>query len=133
MLISVSPDFMSDTFQIRTKDNAQLNIHLTYKWQFKVDESDSYKVFALKDFIGYPCQTLCSAIREEAARHNFEEFHKNTVALIQKAIFKEHIIKYDSGKEEKVVGLYFPENKFLVSAVDVKELTPVNKDISTLL
>lgn len=124
---------MSDKFSVRTKDNTQLTLHLTYKWRFCVDESDAYKAFNLKDFIGYACNTLCSEIREEAARHVFEEFHNNTAHLIQKVLFKEHVVKYDSGKEEKVFGLYFPENKFLVSEVDVKSVVPANPEINQLL
>jgi len=58
--IKIGPDFVSDTFEVRTKDNAQLSLSLTYKWEFLVDDKDSYKLFTLQDFIGYSCGTLCS-------------------------------------------------------------------------
>lgn len=127
------PDFMSDIFQVRTKDNAQLRLHITYKWEFLVDNDDAHKVFALNDFIGYSCHSLCSAIREEAAQHNFEDFHNSTVKIIRAALFKPHTIEFSNGAQVVVQGKYFDEVKFLVSEIDVKEITPVNEEISSLL
>lgn len=131
--VLLGPSFMSDIFQIRTKDNADLRLHLTYKWQFMVDESDAFKIFALNDFIGYSCQSLCSGIREEAARHNFEDFHNQTVQIIRGALFKDYTITNSKGVQSVVHGLYFEEMNFLVSEIDVKEVTPVNEEINNLL
>jgi len=33
-IIRTGPDYMSDSFQVRTKDNAQLDCHVSYKWKF---------------------------------------------------------------------------------------------------
>jgi len=132
-IIRIGPDYMSDNFQVRTKDNAQLDVHVSYKWQFLVDKDDIHKVFVINDFIGYACQSLCSSIREEAAKYTFEEFHNSTVQLVRKSLFKENVVKYENSIEEKIMGVYFPENKFLVSEIDVKTIEPVNQEISSLL
>jgi major vault protein len=131
--VRIGPDFMSDKFEVRTKDNAQLSLLLTYKWEFIVDKSEAYKVFALPDFIGYSCTTLCSRIREEAAKFTFEEFHSKTVGLIRSVLFQDHIVSNTKGEKSKVHGLYFDEIKLLISEVDVKEVTPVNDEINNLL
>lgn len=120
--IRTGPDFMSDRFEVRTKDNAQLSLLLTYKWEFLVDKEESFKVFALPDFIGYACTTLCSRIREEAAKFTFEEFHGKTVGLIRKCMFQDHDVAIGkSGKRVKAHGLLFEEQKLLISEVDVKD------------
>lgn len=130
--VRVGPDFMSDKFDVRTKDNAALSLLLTYKWEFLVDEKEANLVFSLPDFIGYSCTTLCSRIREEAAKYTFEEFHSSTVGIIHKTLFAEHQLMV-RGEKSKVTGLYFPEIRFLVSEVDIKDVSPVNQEINTLL
>lgn len=130
--VRLGPDFMSDLFQVRTRDNAALSLHLTYKWEFLVSEQEANLVFSLQDFIGYSCTTLCSRIREEAAKYTFEEFHSRTVGIIHKTLFEEQEIEV-RGTKQKLTGLYFPEIKFLVSEVDVKDVAPVNQEINILL
>lgn len=126
------PDFVSDSFRVSTKDNAELSILLTYKWEFLVDESDSHVMFRMLDFIGYICATLMSRVRELAALFTFEEFHSGTVSLIRKHLFNES--KVNVGNEEKsVLGIYFDEIKLLVSEIDVKSISPVNNQINDLL
>jgi len=110
-----------------------LSLLLTYKWQFLVDEVETYKVFSLPDFIGYSCTTLCSRIREEAAQYTFEEFHGKTVGLIRKAVFKDNTVTDSKGVTTTHHGLYFDEIKLLISEVDVKDVAPVNEEINNLL
>jgi len=74
---------------------------LVINGNFLVDKDDVHKLFVLNDFIGYACQSLCSNIREEAAKFTFEEFHNSTVQILRKALFKDHVVKYENGKEEK--------------------------------
>lgn len=127
-VINMGPDFMSDRFEVRTKDNAHLSLLITYKWQFLTEGKDVSKIFSMPDFIGYSCTTLTSLIREEVSKYSFEEFHSNSVGLVMKKLFSKHMV---GGKE--VFGYYFPEISFLVNEVDVKEVTPVNREIQKLL
>lgn len=72
-------------------------------------------------------------VREEAAKHNFENFHNATVAIIRKALFSDITVPDEDGVDKKYNGRYFPEVRFLVNEVDVKEVTPVNAEIYKLL
>ena len=129
--IYVGPDFTSDKFEVRTRDNAQLRLHLTYKREFFVEQEDSWKVFS-SDFIGYACSSLCSKIREASANYTFEEFNTSTVGLLRKVLFKDTEIHYGN-KVAKAHGLLFDEINLLISEIDVKEISPVNEEINRLL
>lgn len=123
-IIRIGPDFMSDMFEIRTKDNAQLRLLLTYKWQFLVNEDDAHLVFSMQDFVGYACSSLCSRIREAAASLTFEEFHNQTVNVIRKALFTKH---------NDMEGVWFKGIRLFISEVDVQSVNPVNSEINNLL
>lgn len=131
-------DFMVDQFQVSTKDHALLDISISYKWQFLTDKSNPAaeypKIFAL-DFIGYPCQSLQSRIREEAAKHYFEALGSNTAEILRNRVFREYTFsKYgENGGELKIRGRFFPECCVFVSEIDIKEVKPVNEDIAELL
>ncbi|KAL0484708.1 major vault protein MVP [Acrasis kona] len=129
-IIKLGPDFMTDTFEVRTRDNAALHLVLTYKWM--LDEDEPHKVFSLPDFIGYACTTLCSSIREEAAMYTFEQFHSKTVEIIRGVLFKNHEMM-SNGEKKTVFGLLFDEINLLISEVDVKSVKPVNSEINKLL
>ncbi|KAG2379161.1 hypothetical protein C9374_007799 [Naegleria lovaniensis] len=130
--IMKGPDFTSDSFRVSTRDNAELQVLLTYKWEFLVDDSESHVMFRMTDFIGYVCATLNSRVRELAALFTFEEFHSGTVSLIRKHLFRESVVKVGE-EERKVLGIYFDEIKLLISEIDVKEVSPVNNQINDLL
>lgn len=130
--IRLGPDFMNDMFTIRTKDNALLKLSLTYKWKFIVDEGNLEKVFA-SDFVGYSCQSMRSRIREEAAGHNFEDFHTASAQILRSKLFKEYNIKNSKQEERSLTGRYFPEFSFLIFELDVREVTPVDEEIASLL
>eukprot|EP00761_Pharyngomonas_kirbyi_P012752 gb/GECH01012779.1/.p1 GENE.gb/GECH01012779.1/~~gb/GECH01012779.1/.p1 ORF type:complete len:530 (+),score=159.41 gb/GECH01012779.1/:1-1590(+) len=131
--VRTGPDFMSDIFTVRTRDNADLQLHLTYKWQFIIDQGSSDKVFSLNDFIGYACQSICSGIREEAARYDFEEFHNKTVSIIRNALFSQNEVEMTNGENYKFNGLYYSEARLAITEVDVKEVSPVNEEIGMWL
>lgn len=130
--VRTGPDFFYDKFEVRTGDNANLSLTLAYEWQFMTDAKDFPVIFSLVDFVGYAAMTLCALIREEAAKHTFEEFHKNCADILHTAVFKEHEIEFD-GKKSKYTGLYFSEIKLLISQIDVKKFKPVNPEINELL
>jgi major vault protein len=133
--IRFGQDFMNDRFVVRTKDNAVLQLDLSYKWCFLVpDQNDKQALSALfkvEDFIGVACQTLASFIREEASLHNFEDFHAHSGDLIRKRLFK--YVEIPDGMPISNYGRLFSENLFYVFGVDVKSMTPIDHEIATLL
>lgn len=134
-ILSCGPDFITDQFNVRTKDNAVLKITLNYKWKFLLDDANLEKIFA-GDFIGYSCQSLRSRIREESAQNNFEEFHTGAAKILRNAIFKDYSIDYSfDGKKDtfKANGRYFKEMCFFIFELDVKEVIPVDQEIASLL
>jgi hypothetical protein len=98
-IVKKGPSFMSDIFIVSTKDNCQLKMECTYKWEFMVDAEQSHLIFSTNDFIGYACNTLCSKIREEAAAFNFEEFHNKTVTILRDSLFKDNEIVDSKGRD----------------------------------
>jgi len=130
--ININPDFMSDRFTVRTLDNAAMDMLITYKREYYGGKSNAHRIFSLPDFIGYTCTTLCSRIREEAAKFTFESLHKGTVGLLRKALFTKHQIDVDGNLMEKE-GYYFPEIRLMITEIDVKQITPVNREINDLL
>lgn len=132
-IVKKGPNFVSDIFIVSTKDNCQLKMECTYKWEFVVDKDQSHLIFSTNDFIGYCCNTLCSRIREEAAAHNFEEFHNKTVEILRISLFKDNNILDSKGNVQKMNGLFFSEINLLISEVDIKNIEPTNQEINKLL
>lgn len=119
--LGLGPDFIRDRLVVRTKDNATLQLEVTFRWRFQVDEEHQERLFALKDFIGFTAQTLSSEIREEAAKHNFEKFHSEAAELVKAAIFGESASRI------------FTENGLEVFGVDVEGITPEDPEIQRKL
>ncbi len=119
--LSLGPDFIRDRLTVRTNDNATLSIDVTFRWRFSVDGGSPQKPFALKDFVGYVAQTLSAEIREEAAKHNFEDFHSQAATIVKQAIF---------GDEKSRV---FGDNNLEVFGVDVEQIVPEDPEIKEKL
>jgi major vault protein len=133
--INLGPDFMNDMFTVRTKDNAVLELEVTYKWRFVVDDASLYKFFE-GDFIGYSCQSLRSRIREVASMNEFEKFHTSASQLMRERLFKDYKIQVKRESktvEEEFRGRFFPEFNFLIFEMDVKRIHPVDNEIAALL
>lgn len=133
--IGLGIDFMTDKFEVRTKDNAVLSLTVAYKWKFILDEDNLDKIFA-GDFIGYSCQSLRSRIREESSKNDFEHFHTNSSQLLRDKLFKEYeleITKQGKRVTEQFTGRLFREFNFLVFSIDVREIKPVDQEIEQLL
>ncbi|WP_371801875.1 hypothetical protein [Candidatus Lokiarchaeum ossiferum] len=120
--IFLGPMFVSDQLCVRTKDNAELLIHLRYKTRFNIDPKNLKKIFAVEDFIGYATETMASIIRQEAAQHNFEEFHSKAAELIEPVLFK-HDLTY----------FRFEENYFEIFGLDIKKILPQDAEIANQL
>ena len=129
------PDYMTDTFDIRTKDNAQLSISVSYMWQFLLDPTDAgkLKAFSINDPIGYACRVLCSAVRQAASMYTFEDFHNGTVALLREHAFEKFVFAPGTANELRGVGRLFAENGLVVTEIDVKKLEPISREIGALL
>ncbi|MHA2366127.1 MAG: SPFH domain-containing protein, partial [Candidatus Hodarchaeales archaeon] len=119
-IVRLGPDFLSDILRVRTKDNADLKIHVRYKWRFNVNNENLGLIFSIEDFIGYASETIASMLRGIAARHDFEDFHSNASDIIKETTF--------AGKG----GREF-ENGFEIFSVDIKQITPVDEDIAEKL
>ena len=120
-ILALGPDFIRDRLSVRTRDNATLELEVTFRWRFRVDETNPVKLFALKDFVGFAAQTLSSEIREEAAKHNFERFHSEAAALVKAAIFGDNDRRF------------FEENGLEIFGVDVEGLVPEDPEIAKKL
>ena len=77
-LLRLGPDFIYDQIKVRTKDNAQIVVDVTYKWRFLADR-DLKDAFSIDDFVGYAAETLSSDIRSLVAKRNFEDLHANAL------------------------------------------------------
>jgi len=134
-VVRLGPDFMDDRFDVRTLDNAVLELTLTYKWKVIIDDHSIGKLFN-SDFIGFSCQSLRSRIRETASHYSFEEFHKNSSSILREKLFKEYsrkVVQAGEEKEAKFVGRFFDEFNFLIFELDIKKLVPVDPEIELLL
>lgn len=120
--LALGPDFIRDRLTVRTRDNALLTLEITIRWQFRVDEAEPHKLFALKDFVGFAAQTISSEIREAAAKHDFETFHSGAAAIVKAALFGEE------GTER-----VFEQNGLVILGIDVESVTPEDQEIAAKL
>jgi len=120
-LLKLGPDFIYDRISVRTNDNAQLNVDVTYKWKFDLDDDELQKAFNLEDFVGYAAETLSSEIRSAAAQHDFEDFHAKSLEYAKEAIF-------GNGETRK-----FEENGLEIFGVDITAITPRDPEIADKL
>ncbi len=134
-VVRLGPDFLQDQVQVRTKDNAVLNLDLSFKWKFIVDEQNYYKLFT-GDFIGYACQSLRSRVRGAASMRTFEEFHTSSAEILRASIFKNAVVPLTvDGKKvtQEHYGRFFPEFNFLIFELDVKSVSAADAEIEELL
>ncbi len=120
-LLKQGPDFIYDRINVRTKDNAQLNVDLSYKWKFDLADDELKKAFSIDDFVGYAAETLSSEIRSVAAKHDFEDFHGNALSYVTDKLF--------DGKDSR----RFDENGLQILGVDITGITPEDPQIAKKL
>ncbi len=123
--LKLGPDFIRDRIIVRTRDNAELLLDVIYRWRFDAETARSSEnpssLFSVKDFVGFVAQTLASEIREEAAKHDFENFHSGAGLLVKKAIFAD--------ANERV----FTDNLLIVFGIDVETVRPQDAEITETL
>jgi len=119
----LGPDFMNDEVVVETADHARLGLKMSYNWFFKCEKGDgknAEKLFAISDFIGEACKALASMVRAAVASTTFDEFHKNSSELIQKAVF-------GASDENGAPVLFFPSNLLTITNVDIQSVEPVDQ------
>jgi len=119
-LVKLGPDFIYDQIKVRTKDNAQITVNITYKWRFGCAE-DVKKAFSIDDFVGYAAETLSSEVRAVVAKHDFEELHANALEYVKQAIFGDKHSRF------------FEENGLEIFGVDLTGITPEDPKIAEKL
>jgi len=91
---------------------------MAYNWEFDVNKEDpqeSEALFSVPDFSGDLCKTLGSRVRSAVAHSTFDQFHKCSIQIIKSAIF---------GEGDK---LFFPQNRLVVTNVDIQSVEPVDQ------
>jgi len=119
--IKLGPNFSTDIIEVRTKDNAVISIRLRYQWKFTTDRDnadwDPETIFGTNDFVGLMTEMMASKIRDEAAKHDFEELHSQSSEIVKAAIF---------GDDDH----YEFDNGLNVFTIDIKEIIPKDTDIA---
>jgi len=119
-LLKLGPDFIYDRIKVRTKDNAQIIVDVTYKWRFTGQHLKD--AFSIDDFVGYAAETLSSDIRSVVAKHNFEDLHANSLQYAKDAIF---------GKDQS--SRVFEENGLEIFGIDITSIIPEDPKIAEKL
>ncbi|XP_061567579.1 major vault protein isoform X2 [Cololabis saira] len=121
----LGPDFFTDIITIETADHARLQLQLSYNWHFEVKTppgpGEAAALFSVPDFVGDACKAVASKIRGAVASVQFDDFHKNSNRIICSAVF---------GFDEKLAvrpSLHFPQNRLVISSVDIQAVEPVDQ------
>lgn len=124
LYLNLGPDFFSDIFVVETSNHARLKLQLSYNWYFDVsdiDESNSHKLFNVRDFVGDACSAIASKVRGAIAAVSFENFHKFSAKTIRTSIF-------GLTAEGKVRDSFrFDSNNLVVTNVDIQVVEPVDE------
>jgi len=122
----LGPDFTTDQIIVETADHARLQLELSYNWHFEVSDSSSEKekamIFAVADFVGDLCKAMASKIRGAVSSVTFDDFHKNSAMIIQKAVFGS-----DPETRQPRESLAFNANNLVITSVDIKSVEPVDQ------
>jgi major vault protein len=130
LTLGLGPDFMTDLIGCETADHARVWVDISYNWNFvytKGDQKDGKAMFTVKDFVTHCCSYFGSKVRGAVSGVSFNELHRNSNAIVRAAVF---------GKDEKGVnkdGFYFEANRFFLSSMDVKKVTPMDESTKNLL
>ena len=130
LVLRLGPDYMTDILNVETADHARLSLKLSYSWWFDVDPTDTSEegmakaraLFQVPDFVGDGCKAIASRVRGVVAAVSFDEFHRNSAALINEAVFGRDLA---TGLIRSQLRL--PNNNLVVDAVDVQTVEPVDK------
>jgi major vault protein len=121
LCLHLGPDFMTDIIIVETSDHARLQLQLSYNWEFDTKAPLKDIIFSVPDFVGDACKAIASRIRGSVAGCSFDEFHKNSSNIIQRAVFGAD----QEGQSVKPI-LEFKENGLIITAVDIHSVDPVD-------
>jgi len=89
----------------------------------KTDPEESSQLFSVPDFVGSSCKAIASKIRGAVASSSFDQFHKNSAAIIKEAIFGEEA--KELAAEELVY--FFETNRLEITNIDIQSVEPVDQ------
>ncbi|XP_005108620.1 major vault protein isoform X2 [Aplysia californica] len=129
--LMLGPDSFSDLIVVETADHVRVSVQLAYNWHFDqadVSNQGRIRLFNVPDFIGNACQAMACHIRAAVAQISFDNFHKNSVHIIQSSVFLRDKNTGRSGDRYK-----FSENNLVITSIDVQSMEPVDQSICDAL
>ena len=120
LALLLGPDFMVDMITVETSDHAKLLLKLGYKWQFLVDKNDpesAKKIFNVSDFVGMACKSIASKVRGSISSVDFDHFHRNSIDIIRRSLFKKN-------EKNEYIPYVFPVNNLCISQIDIQSVEP---------
>mmetsp|Transcript_11215 Transcript_11215/g.16825 ORF Transcript_11215/g.16825 Transcript_11215/m.16825 type:complete len:843 (-) Transcript_11215:39-2567(-) len=100
LCLLLGPDFITEDYDVETADHARLRVRLAANVYFDFDRQDPKSVAALfnvPDFIGTACRTIGSRVRGRIASTTFDEFHKDSAAIISSSVFgSKNVLRFSS-------------------------------------
>ncbi|ESO90246.1 hypothetical protein LOTGIDRAFT_123412 [Lottia gigantea] len=116
LCLLLGPDFITDIIEVETSDHARLQIKIAFNNYFEIDSEHEEKIFAVPDFIGFACNQIGGKIRGAIAQVPFDKFHRNSLQVIQYAVFGVNSSK-----------LQFDVNNLVITSLDVQSIEPVDR------
>lgn len=118
--LPLGQNMFEDEIIVVTQDHASLIMKLSYSAHFRIDDEiikNPNILFNVSDFIGITCKTVASKIRGIVSGIPYNEFHHNYSRIVKEAVF---------GQKTEC---FFPENHFVLTQCDVKQLEPNDMSI----
>jgi major vault protein len=118
LCLLLGPDYITEDYEVETADHARLRVRLAANVHFDFDRADERSVAALfniPDFIGAACRSIGSRVRGRVASSTFDEFHKNSAAIISSAVF---------GSRR---SLRFDANNLVLTNIDVQSVETIDE------
>ncbi|XP_071792973.1 major vault protein-like [Asterias amurensis] len=121
--LMLGPDYITDILEVETSDHARLRVRIAFNNFFEFErgnEASEKSIFAVPDFIGFACRQVGSRIRGAVSQVRFDEFHRHSNKLLQRAVFGL------DAKGNMRNRLKFEANKLVISNVDIQGIEPVD-------
>lgn len=122
--LQTNNNIVSDLIEVETKDSVNVSIRLSYRVNFKEDESNKW--FSVSNYVKLLTQHLRSVVRNSVKKHTIEDFNNSATDIIRNTILGE-------SKEGKRDGKTFDENGMNVYDVEVLNITIGDANISKML
>lgn len=103
--LRVENNRISDIINIKTKDFVSVQISLSYKVDFDIEQKDKW--FSIDNYVQYLCDKMRCLVAREAKKYSIEEFYANSTDIIRNVIMPD------------ASGTVFPENGMVINDVEV--------------